>query len=165
MVIEPVITHPLEATPEWVGGLIASTKNRTSSWATRSDAIEYFSRQPLYAEWDSSVLKRFLIYGLRENNGRIDLVTPILRELQIYQGDNVSPSKIYSGLGSIKVPLAFLGGKESLICPPQKLIDMAARCTNSLVHVIPNSGHLVPFTHPEETKLAIEAFIQGFRTH
>ena len=57
-------------------------------------------------------------------------------------------------------PSLFITGDADTICPPLAVHNSAALSPHARCHTIPNAGHPLPLSHPQQVADQIEAFIQ-----
>ena len=62
-------------------------------------------------------------------------------------------------LDSFTGPVLFLCGAEDALCPPSWHKTMAARCSDSEVHVIDGAGHLLPLEQPDQFSAVIDGWL------
>ena len=62
-------------------------------------------------------------------------------------------------LDSFTGPVLFLCGAEDALCPPSWHQTMAARCSDSEVHVIDGAGHLLPLEQSDQFSAVIDGWL------
>ncbi len=67
-------------------------------------------------------------------------------------------------LSEIKVPVTFITGDEDSNSSALMSQQMATICSNGSYAVIPNSGHMLPITHPEALNQLLVQFIEKCKT-
>lgn len=67
-----------------------------------------------------------------------------------------------SFLPMISAPTLILAGSRDRIIPPNNALQLAALIRNSEHRILPDAGHLFPFTEPERTASHIERFLTGY---
>jgi 3-oxoadipate enol-lactonase len=65
-----------------------------------------------------------------------------------------------SGLASIKVPTAIVGGEEDYATPPAMARAMHEAIAESTLTVLPGARHLTPLERPNEIAAALEELLQ-----
>ena len=130
-----------------------ATRDRRSSWSSRSEAAAHFRTRKLFQNFAPECLEDYVSHGLVEDAGRLRLKIDPLIEYQIYR---TIPHDMMRHLGKLRVPAAFIGGADSDVV---RRIGLAGMRPKFAFRKVPG-GHLFPFEHPREAATSLARVLQ-----
>ena len=130
------------------------SQRRRHSWASNTEALEYFRSKKAFAQWHPQVLQDYVEHGLVDADGKRSLYFSREVETAIY---NTLPSNLNTQLRStpLRSPVSFIGGRSSVEMR-QVGMEMTQRMTKGRIMMLDGS-HLFPMERPQATAAAIEA--------
>ncbi len=130
------------------------SQRRRHSWASNTEALEYFRSKKAFAQWHPQVLQDYVEHGLVNTDGKRSLYFSREVETAIY---NTLPSNLNNELRRhpLRCPVSFIGGRSSVEMR-QVGMEMTQRMTKGRIMMLDGS-HLFPMERPQATAAAIEA--------
>jgi pimeloyl-ACP methyl ester carboxylesterase len=124
-----------------------TTRFRRNLWKTRDEAFEHFQKKPKFAAFDVDILRDYVEHGIVETEKGFELFFKPSIEAAVYR---TIPHNLPRFLrGRIKIPIAYIGGTDSLEARLARLSFMRKYFPIDF-HFIKGS-HLFPFERPRET--------------
>ena len=129
------------------------SQRRRHSWASNTEALEYFRSKKAFAQWHPQVLQDYVEQGLVDADGKRSLYFSREVETAIY---NTLPSNLNTQLRRhpLRCPVSFIGGRSSVEMR-QVGMEMTERMTRGRIMMLDGS-HLFPMERPLATAAAIE---------
>ncbi|TFK87183.1 alpha/beta-hydrolase [Polyporus arcularius HHB13444] len=148
----------------------AMVMKRRDTWATRTDARQYFEKRLPWSSWDKRVLELFLEHALKEvsveeNGAPAQKVTLCCSRLQEYtQYTNTAPHFLAAErVGTIDpaVPVHFIFGEREDVVPWYCHNSVLEKRPVASLQRVPDAGHFVVQENPNALGVAIARILTG----
>ncbi|MCS6873242.1 MAG: hypothetical protein N2Z23_05965 [Pyrinomonadaceae bacterium] len=135
--------------------LVISTKSRKNLWKTKQEAFEHFKNKPKFRSFDYQTLQNYVEHAIVAKNGGFELLFKPTIEAEIYKTTPHIIPKIYH---KIKVPLSFIGGKDS-VESRLAFLSYTKRHPKMKNFILVEGSHLFPLEKPKETASLIKKIL------
>jgi len=133
-----------------INPLVTNTLKRRERFDSREEALKAYRGRGAFNGWQDAVLADYLADGLIEADGGLTLACAPSWEASNYAAQ---AQDVWGALGRVKAPILALKAEHGSICH----LEPDPRRPNLTVETVEGGGHMFPLTHPEVTRMALEA--------
>jgi pimeloyl-ACP methyl ester carboxylesterase len=159
VLFEPIARPPAEAPIDASGWpIVLGARRRKRRFPSFQAAFENFSRKPPLSLMTPESLRGYVEHGLRPvADGGVELCCPPELEAAIFVlGPN---NGVWDLLPDVDVPVLVVAGAFEPDQPSASAAEIAERLPRGELVVLPEQGHLGPFSHPSEVAGVVSAFV------
>lgn len=160
---EPVVMPPsaLDATSGNGGSPMSDiARKRRAVFPSKAEARRNFASKPSFSRFDPAALDAYVEYGFVECDGGVTLACAREDEASVYEG--APRNGAWDRLGSVRVPVAVVGGQDGSDPVGRLVEDVARRIPRGAALRVEGVGHFGPFEEPGlVAELAAEALCGG----
>jgi pimeloyl-ACP methyl ester carboxylesterase len=138
--------------------IVLGARRRKRHFPSFQAAFENFRRKPPLSHMTADALRGYVEHGLRPaHDGGVELCCPPELEAAIFV---LGPHNgVWDLLPDIDVPVVVVSGAVEPDQPSASAGQIAARLPRGVLVVLPDQGHLGPFSHPQEIAEVISTFV------
>jgi pimeloyl-ACP methyl ester carboxylesterase len=154
-IARPPDEQPVDAT---MWPIVVGARRRTRHFASFQAAFENFRRKPPLSDMTADALQGYVEHGLRPaREGGVELCcTPELEAAIFVLGPH---NGVWDLLPDVDVPVLVVSGAFEPDQPSASAAQIAERLPRGELVVLPDQGHLGPFSHPTEVADVVSAFL------
>ncbi len=131
-----------------------STKFRRVAWQNEREAFAHFKKKEKFKDFDEDVLWDYVKHATEKSEKGIELIFNPNIEARIYE---TIPHHLPNLRGKLKIPVSYIGGKNSREARLAKLGFMKKHFSINFYFL--EGSHLFPFEKPEKTARIIKKAI------
>jgi pimeloyl-ACP methyl ester carboxylesterase len=159
VLFEPIARPPAEQPVDassWP--IVVGARRRKRHFPSFQAAFENFRRKPPLSEMTAEALRGYVEHGLRPHpDGGVELCCPPELEAAIFV---LGPHNgVWDLLPDVEVPVLVVSGAVEPDQPSASAAQIAERLPHGDLVVLPDQGHLGPFSHPREVADVVSAFV------
>jgi pimeloyl-ACP methyl ester carboxylesterase len=159
VLFEPIARPPAEQSGDMSSlPIVVGARRRKRHFPSFQAAFENFRSKPPLSEMTPEALQGYVEHGLRPaREGGVELCCPPELEAAIFV---LGPRNgVWELLPEIDVPVLVISGVVEPNQPSASASQIAGELPRGELAVLPDQGHLGPFSHPEQVAEVVSAFL------